>query len=193
MQRDRLVLLTLAMSGLRRSELIALDWADVTLGGGRPSMLVRRGKGGKPRRQPLPCELARELGRWREERGAGPGDPVSCGLAGGRLQPTILTGIIRRASERAGLSKHVTAHTLRHTAATWLRQATGDTRLVAEDLGHADLSTVSRYAHVASEELHAAAQALADAQALTDGPQQRGASPPPGRPRVHPAQLAAFE
>ena len=36
----------------------------------------------------------------------------------------------------------MTAHTLRHTAATWLRQATGDTRLVAEYLGHADLSTV---------------------------------------------------
>jgi len=56
----------------------------------------------------------------------------------------------------------VTAHTLRHTAATWLRQATGDARLVAEYLGHADLSTVSRYAHVASDELHAAAQAVAD-------------------------------
>src|SRR5207244_2491512 len=52
------------------------------------------------------------------------------------------------------ITKHVTAHTLRHTAATWLRQATGEARLVAEYLGHADLSTVSRYAHVASEELH---------------------------------------
>jgi site-specific recombinase XerD len=44
--------------------------------------------------------------------------------------------------------------TLRHTAATWLRQATGDARLVAEYLAHADLSTVSRYAHVAPAELH---------------------------------------
>ena len=64
----------------------------------------------------------------------------------------------------------MTAHTLRHTAATWLRQATGDTRLVAEYLGHADLSTVARYAHVASEELHAAAQALADGPASTPVP-----------------------
>jgi Phage integrase family len=75
--------------------------------------------------------------------------------------------------KQAGISKHVTAHTLRHTAATWLRQATGDTRLVAEYLGHSDLSTVSRYAHVASEELHAAAQALAD------GPDQLAPPPPP--------------
>ena len=52
------MLLTLAMTGLRRSELIALDWGDVTLDGPRPSLLVRRGKGGKPRRQPLPTQLA---------------------------------------------------------------------------------------------------------------------------------------
>lgn len=104
-QRDRLVLLSLAMTGLRCSELIALDWADVTLDGGRPSLLVRRGKGGKPRRQPLPAELALALDRWRHERGAGPSDPVFCGLAGGRLQPTILAGIIRRATVAAGHRK----------------------------------------------------------------------------------------
>jgi integrase len=68
--------LTLAMTGLRRSELIALDWGDVTLDGGRPSLLSRRGKGGKPRRQPLPTEVAAALERWRAERGAAPSDPV---------------------------------------------------------------------------------------------------------------------
>lgn len=87
-------------------------------------------------------------------------DPVFCGLAGGRLQPKVLAAIVKRAAERAGLEKRVTAHTLRHTAATWLRQQTGDTRLVAEYLGHADLSTVSRYAHVAEHELHEATAAL---------------------------------
>ena len=95
------------------------------------------------------------------------------GLRGGRLQPTILAGVIRRASERAGIEKRVTAHTLRHTAATWLRSATGDARLVAEYLGHADLSTDHRYAHVAGGELDAAAGAIA-AQAGLDG----SSSPP---------------
>ena len=117
-RRDRLVLLTLALTGLRRSELIALNWADVITNGEQPSMLIRGAKGGRPRRQPLPPALAAELRAWRAERVAEPGDPVFCGLAGGRLQATILTGIIVRARERAGLSKHVTAHTLRHTAAT---------------------------------------------------------------------------
>src|SRR5436189_2518 len=82
--------------------------------------------------------------------------------AAGRLQPKVLAAIIKRATERAGIEKKVTAHTLRHTAASWLRQARGDARLVAEYLGHADLTTVSRYAHVASDELHEAAAELAD-------------------------------
>jgi integrase len=79
--------------------------------------------------------------------------------------PSGLAGIIRRAADRAGIEKHVTAHTLR-TAATWLRQQTGDARLVAAYLGHADLSTVSRYAHVAADELHDAAAALAARAAM---------------------------
>jgi integrase/recombinase XerD len=160
-ERDRLVLLALVQTSLRRSELIALDWCDVDLAGERPSLLVRRGKGAKPRRQPLAPQLAEELRQLRDERQSAPGDPVFCGLEGKRLQPTILAGIISRAAEQAALAKRVTAHTLRHTAATWLRQQTGDARLVAAYLGHADLSTVSRYAHVAENELHDAAAALA--------------------------------
>jgi hypothetical protein len=52
------------------------------------------------------------------------------------------------------------------SAATWLRQTTGDARLVAEYLGHADLSTVSRYTHVARGELRSAVQTLADTTEL---------------------------
>jgi integrase len=160
-ERDRLVLLTLVQTGLRRAELIALNWSDLDLESGRPSLLVRRGKGGKPRRQPLAPALASELGLVRTGRKAPADAPVFCGLQGSRLQPTILASIIHRAAKRANLEKRVTAHTLRHTAATWLRQQTGDARLVAAYLGHSDLSTVSRYAHVADDELHQAAAALA--------------------------------
>jgi integrase/recombinase XerC len=159
-ERDRLVLLALVTTGLRRSELCSLEWRDLELNGRKRSLLVRHGKGGKPRRQPLPARLAHELLKLRDAREPAPTDPVFCGLAGGRLQETILADIIRRATKRAGIEKHVTAHTLRHTAATWLRQELGDTRLVAEYLGHADLSTVARYAHVDRDELFAAAGRL---------------------------------
>jgi integrase/recombinase XerC len=165
-ERDRLMLALLAYAGLRRSELLGLDWDDVDLEGPHASALVRCGKGGKPRRQPLPPALARELARLRIAIQPSADAPVFCGLEGKRLQPAILGLIIRRAAERAGLEKRVTAHTLRHTAATWLRQQTGDARLVAAYLGHSDLSTVSRYAHVAADELHEAAAAIAASAGL---------------------------
>jgi len=159
-ERDQLALLALVTTGLRRSELCSLEWRDVELTGRKRSLLVRNGKGGKPRRQPLPARLAQELLKLRDARQPAPTDPVFCGLEGGRLRETILADIIRRAAKRAEIGKHVTAHTLRHTAATWLRQQLGDTRLVAEYLGHADLSTVARYAHVDRDELFEAAARL---------------------------------
>src|SRR5262249_58214194 len=121
------------------------------------------GRGGRGTRRARAPPLVRELALLRARRVAPAEAPVFCGLEGNRLQPTILASIIHRAAKRAKLEKRVTAHTLRHTAATWLRQQTGDARLVAAYLGHSDLSTVSRYAHVADEELHAAAAALAAA------------------------------
>ena len=111
-ERDRLALLALVTTGLRRSELCALEWRDLELDGRKRSLLVRCGKGGKARRQPVPAGLARELRKLRDSRQPEPADPVFCGLAGGRLQQTTLADIIRRASTRAGISKHVTAHTL---------------------------------------------------------------------------------
>ena len=193
-ERDQLVLLALVTTGLRRSELIALNWRDVSIDDARASVLVRRGKGGRPRRQPISSQLAGRLAPVRAQREPSGTDPVFCGLSGGRLQPTILGGIIRRSAANAGIAKHVTAHTLRHTAATWLRQATGDTRLVAAYLGHSDLSTVSRYAHVANEELHAAAQVLAD-QGLGAAPPAlpRSSILPSGDRRLHPEQLVIWE
>ena len=178
-ERDCLALLALVTTGLRRSELCALEWRDLELDGRRRSLLVRCGKGSKPRRQPVPAGLARELRKLRDGRQPEPSDPVFCGLAGGRLQETTLADIIRRAATRAGISKHVTAHTLRHTAATWLRQELGDARLVAEYLGHADLSTVARYAHVDRDELFDAAGRLEQLATPRDEP---AAPPEPDQP-----------
>lgn len=107
------------------------------------------------------------------------------------MQETILADIIRRAAKRAGIEKHVTAHTLRHTAATWLRQELGDTRLVAEYLGHSDLSTVSHYAHVDRDELFAAAGRLEQLAV----PREESAAPADVQPtgEVRPDQPSASE
>ena len=160
------MLLALVATGLRRSELLALDWADLDLDSARPSLLVRSRQGRQAAPPAAPARARPGARRLRAAAAPRADSPVFCGLEGKRLQPAILGLIIRRAAERAGLDKHVTAHTLRHTAATWLRQQTGDARLVAAYLGHADLSTVSRYAHVAEEELHEAAAAIAASTGL---------------------------
>jgi len=83
-----------------------------------------------------------------------------CALRAGGYRRTCWRTSSAEAHGALGFRRRVSAHTLRHTAATWLRQETGDTRLVAEYLGHSDLSTVSRFAHVAAEEMHAAVQSL---------------------------------
>ena len=54
-ERDQLVLLALVTTGIRRAELLALDWADLDLESDRPSLHVRHGTGGRPRRRPLPA------------------------------------------------------------------------------------------------------------------------------------------
>ena len=91
---------------------------------------------------------------------------------------------------RAGIGKHVTAHTLRHTAATWLRQELGDTRLVAEYLGHADLSTVARYAHVDRDELFDAAGRL-EQIAAPEEPAEPSRLRDPLTPTLHRASRAS--
>lgn len=107
----------------------------------------------------------------------------SSGFRGDACNRPSWANIVRRSADRAGLAKLVTAHTLRHTAATWLRQETGDARLVAEFLGHADLSTVSRYAHVATTELHAEAAVIAERAQLEQRKSMRFA-----RGTAHPPQ-----
>ncbi|MGH3031854.1 MAG: tyrosine-type recombinase/integrase [Gaiellaceae bacterium] len=58
-ERDQLVLLALVTTGLRRSELCALEWRDLELDGRKRSLLVRHGKSDKSRSQPIPARLAR--------------------------------------------------------------------------------------------------------------------------------------
>ncbi|MGH2833123.1 MAG: tyrosine-type recombinase/integrase [Solirubrobacteraceae bacterium] len=152
-ERDTLVLMTFLLTGMEGSELIALRWAEVDLDGRRPSLFVCSHRARRPRHRPLPIQFCAELRRWRVFRSACQQEQVFCGPAGGRLDKEKLEQIIARAAARVMLQKHVTPQTLRHTGATWLREAGASRTLIAEYLGEAGRE---------DEKLRAAVQSLAD-------------------------------
>jgi integrase len=160
-ERDRLVLMGLLLSGMRPSELIAVRWGDLDLGWRRPSLLISSVKGDRRRRQPLPRQLSRELRDWRELRSCAPSETVFCGLTGARLRTSRLEQIIGRAAYRVDLNRRVSARILRNTAAAWLKQAGASPSLIAAYLGEAD-SPTDKYADGESENVRAAVQSLAD-------------------------------
>ncbi|HEX6533834.1 MAG TPA: site-specific tyrosine recombinase XerD [Gemmatimonadaceae bacterium] len=153
--RDRAMLELGYGAGLRVSEWITIGVKDVLL----DEALVRVfGKGSKERLVPIGRRAIaavaiylREL-RPRLERGGGRGAL----LLNARGEPLTRMGawkILRKYVERAGLTKHVSPHTLRHTFATHLLEGGADLRAVQEMLGHADIATTQIYTHVDREYL----------------------------------------
>jgi integrase/recombinase XerD len=164
--RDRAILETLYAGGVRITELIGLDRADLDLEGG----LVRVfGKGAKERvvpiGRPARSAIAVYLDAGRPElltRGrAGPrtGDAVFLNARGGRLTRQGCWGIVQAAGTRAGLGDRVHPHVLRHSCATHLLDHGADIRVVQEVLGHASVSTTQVYTKVSAERLRAVYQA----------------------------------
>jgi len=153
--RDRALLELAYGAGLRVSEWISIGVRDVMFAEG----LVRVfGKGSKERLVPIGrraigalASYVREL-RPRLERGQGRGAL----FLNARGQPLTRMGawkILQKYVARAGIEKHVSPHTLRHSFATHLLEGGADLRAVQEMLGHADISTTQIYTHVDREYL----------------------------------------
>jgi integrase/recombinase XerD len=153
--RDRAMLELAYGAGLRVSEWISLGVRDVLMA----DRLVRvLGKGSKERLVPIGrsaigavATYIREL-RPRLERGSGKGIL----LLNARGEPLSRMGawkLLRKYVERAGITKDVSPHTLRHSFATHLLEGGADLRAVQEMLGHADISTTQIYTHVDREYL----------------------------------------
>jgi site-specific recombinase XerD len=150
-RRDHALLQLAAQTGLRVSELTALRRADIHLGAGP---YVRcTGKGRKERITPLTAATAAVLRAWLREQ---PGDPASLLFPGPRGTPLTRSAvehmITRHARTAAGRSptlaaKHISPHTLRHTAAMQLLHAGVDITVIALWLGHESTETTQIYLH----------------------------------------------
>jgi integrase/recombinase XerD len=153
--RDRTLLELAYGAGLRVSELCGLGLTDLLL----PENLVRVfGKGGKERLVPIgrnvigAASVYLHTMRPTLDRGKSK-NRVLLNARGEPLSRVGAWGIVRRATQRAGITKRVTPHTLRHSFATHLLEGGADLRAVQEMLGHADLSTTQIYTHVDREYL----------------------------------------
>jgi integrase/recombinase XerD len=153
--RDKAMLELAYGAGLRVSEWITIAVKDVLF---EERLLRVFGKGSKERLVPIGSKAMaavaiylREL-RPRLEKGEGKGI-LFLNARGRPLSRMGAWTILRRCVERAGITKHVFPHTLRHSFATHLLEGGADLRAVQEMLGHADISTTQIYTHVNREYL----------------------------------------
>jgi len=165
--RDRALLETMYACGLRASEAIGLELADVDV---QEGVLCARGKGSKERLVPIGREARAALESYclrgrpallaacRDDSHAPAGAARAQGWLflnrrGSGLTRQGLYKIVQGHARRAGLEEKMSPHTLRHTFATHLLAGGCDLRSLQEMLGHADLATTQVYTHLSAERL----------------------------------------
>lgn len=157
--RDRAILETLYSAGLRVSEVVGLNDADVDFPDG---VLMVRGKGRKERKAPIGSYAERALHRWLAARkldkqlAGNKAAPVFVNRFGQRLTTRSVGRMLEKYLKETGLDQRTSPHTLRHSFATHLLERGADIRSVQELLGHKSLTTTQIYTHVTVAGLRAA-------------------------------------
>ena len=170
-RRDRAMLELFYASGLRLSELVAIDLEDLNLS---DRMVRVMGKGAKERIVPFNQSTAAALKAWMKDRAAilgsresgvgsrqvvgnrkrkAPSDPLFINYRGTRLTGRSVDRLLRKYVAQCSTRMGISPHALRHSFATHLLQRGADLRAIQELLGHARLSTTQRYTHVNAAQL----------------------------------------
>lgn len=148
--KHRAMFMTAYATGLRVSELVGLRVEDID----SPRMLirVRQGKGRKDRYVMLSDRLLQVLREyWKARR------PTTWLFPGKQANQPITAGVVNvlcgQIAKRAGLSKHITVHMLRHSFATHLLDHGTDLRTIQALLGHRSIKTTALYTHVSQAKI----------------------------------------
>jgi len=147
-RRDRAIMELFYSSGLRLSELVALEVIDMRSSDG---LLQVTGKGNKTRRVPVGRFAREAVDQWLAVRGqlaAGTETALFVSQRGSRLSARAVEARLRQRAIEQGMPRHVHPHMLRHSFASHLLESSGDLRAVQELLGHADISTTQVYTHL---------------------------------------------
>ena len=150
-RRDHALLAMTVQTGLRISEICSLTYPDLHLGAG--PHIACTGKGRRQRITPLTKATVNTMTTYLAERRARPGAALFCGPHGQPLSRDALEHRLAKHLTTAATTcpsidaKHVTMHTLRHTAAMNLLAAGVDASVIALWLGHADTHSTDAYLH----------------------------------------------
>ncbi len=152
--RDRAILETLYSTGLRVSELTALNVSDLDF---TTEVIKARGKGRRERIVPVGSFALQAIKRYVEVRSQVPRineedpDALFLNRFGDRLSSRSIRKILDKYIKVTGLNEKTSPHTLRHSFATHLLNRGANLRMVQELLGHKHLSTTQIYTHVTTQ------------------------------------------
>lgn len=149
-KRNRLVVEFLYSAGVRVSECVKLSVNDLDLK--QRIARIRGGKGNKDRLVILSIEWIKHLKKYLDRKKV-QSDFVFSKKNGKKLSVDTVQRVVRKAAKKAGINKHVTPHTLRHSFGTHLLESGENIRNIQELLGHSSLSTTQIYTHVSTESL----------------------------------------
>lgn len=154
--RDRAIMETLYSSGLRVSELVALNLSEVDFLG---EVIHVRGKGKKERLSPIGSSALQAIQHYLAHRDADPRkenfdhQALFINKHGKRLSTRSVRRKLDKYLAQAGLDPRISPHTLRHSFATHMLNNGADLRVVQELLGHQSLSTTQVYTHLTTNRM----------------------------------------
>jgi integrase/recombinase XerD len=162
---DWAVIDCLVGSGIRSHELVALQVGDLRIGHGESSIVIRHGKGDKPRVVAISERLKRHLKnflRWKSERQEPTGalDALFLSERRGALCTRAVRHLFKRCLRHAGLDARFGVHGMRHFHLSALYEATNDLRLVQDQAGHSSVSITQTYTHVSLDKRRQAVEAI---------------------------------
>lgn len=154
-QRNKAIIETIYSCGLRVSELINLKISNLYFKEGFIRII---GKGNKERLIPISQKATKEIKLYFEDRNKLSINPehediLFLNRRGRQLTRVMVFTVIKRLAEKAGLSKDISPHTLRHSFATHLIEGGADLRAIQEMLGHESIITTEIYTHLDREYL----------------------------------------
>lgn len=147
--KHKCLIMTAYSGGLRVGELLNLKMTDID--SKRMLIKIHKGKGRKDRVTLLSQKLLVMLREYYKQYH--PREYLFEGVAGGKYSERSIQSVLKQACKKAGIKKHVTMHTLRHSFATHLLENNTDIRYIQELLGHTNPNTTQIYTHITTRGL----------------------------------------